>query len=177
MGVKLDLLWYEAKKSIDSHIHSLIDARIGKGILHSKFRNKNMYIGEHSFYVVFQRKEYYDFEAEEEGIISDINLTLLQEIVDRQEKIAPKGLGRSSVSEDKIIVFPRDLLDYVYKGSSFFMHVDKRMLLNDQDIKDIKRLIKKTFIIKPIGVFGGEAKTDPVFLGISDIKKTIHSCS
>ncbi len=149
-------------------INSAIDERIGNNILFSKLNTENIKL-EYSPFLTDNRTDYYCFQAEKFGIVSDINLQALEKlanIVDEEGLKSGFSFGsgnRPQVSADmaneaeevKLKATTKNNQRYLMKR--FYSVVDEkdptlicldRQLLRDTSkLKKIKALAKSAFII------------------------------
>jgi len=167
------------KERLQQSIDLAIDERIGNNILFSKLNEKEIKLEFYPFSIDNQ-SEFYCFNAEKFGIISDINLRNLKEIADiidseaRRNGFSFAGEEKSEIDikeEDEVQkseskTLPRNSRRYLLKKfhdiideeHRMLICIDKKLLKNTRKLDELDSLIKSAFIIKPIDNFAEEVR-------------------
>ncbi|RMD49975.1 MAG: hypothetical protein D6830_03735 [Ignavibacteria bacterium] len=172
---RIELLKERLQQSIDI----AIDERIGNNILLSKLNENEIKLEFYPF-SIDELSNYYCFNAENFGIISDIDLKALKEIADiidkegqqngfsfaEEEKPEVQIRGSEDTQESKSRILTRNNRRYLMKKFHDIVDeerralicIDKRLIRDSRKLKELNSLVKSAFIIKPTDNFAEEIR-------------------
>jgi len=167
------------KERLQQSIDLAIDERFGNNILFSKLNEKEIKLEFYPF-LIDNQSEFYCFNAEKFGIVSDIDLRNLKEIADivdsearrngfsfgGEEKPEFNVKNEDEVQKSGSKTLPKnnrrylmkkfhDVVDERYKT---LICIDKKLLKDNRKLDELDSLVRSTFIIKPTDNFAEEIR-------------------
>lgn len=167
------------KERLQQSIDLAIDERIGNNILFSKLNAKEIKL-EFLPFTIGSQSDYYCFEAEKSGIVSDIDLQTLREIADiidseardngfsfveeqkPEVRVGKEGAVLASESRTLIQNNRRYLMkkfhDVMDEKNRTLICVDKKIIKKKRELEKLNSLVRNSFTIKSADNFAEEVR-------------------